>query len=278
MLTFTVVLLIVVIFAVSYVFLVMPRVADGADMDLQSTDYAHRGLHGKGIPENSMAAFKAAIDHGYGIELDLRISSDGQIFVFHDESLLRVCGIEKNFSQLSSRDIRKLFLFGSNQKIPLLTDVLDVTDGQVPLLIDVKPQKNVASLCKRLCIILDGYGGAFAIQSSEPSILNFFKKYRPRYARGQVVKRAAGRKDSKDGGSVSARPFSGFARTHMLTNIISRPDFISADGSLINEPAFLIATRIFGKAGFVRGVCKNRQYALCRKKGLYAIFDGIKPK
>ena len=83
MLIASIIIFVLVIAAVIYVFLTMPRVADAADMELQSTDYAHRGLHSKDVPENSLAAFTLARDEGYGIELDVRLSADGQIFVFH---------------------------------------------------------------------------------------------------------------------------------------------------------------------------------------------------
>lgn len=271
----TVALLVIVMLAVVYAFLVMPRAVDSADMDLQSTDYALRGLHSQSIPENSLSAFALAKQAGYGIALDLRLSSDGNIFVFRDEDLTRLCGIKKDFCELSSREIKALYIKNSNERIPLLTEVLSLVDGHVPLLIEIKNSPDADKLCRALAEILDTYSGAFAIQSFEPRILEFFKKYRPRFARGQMVtKYTKGR--ATDGAPKNA--LLKFARFHMLTNIISRPDFISIDGKHLREPAFLLATRVFHSKGFVFTVRNEKQYSICRKNSLYAIFENIKPK
>lgn len=241
MLVFTFIVLTVSILAVIYVFLVMPRAADGADMDIQSTDYARNGLWDLNIPEGSIDAFRRANEHGYGIELCPFLSRNGEILI-------------------SS---------GSQVK-PTLRELLSLIDGNVPILIEIKSGSNIVSLCKKLCLIMDGYHGAFAIESLDPNVLGFFKKYRPRYARGQMVP------------SRSTMPKVGklkrFALAHLFFNVISRPDFIVTDGNLIYEPAFLLATKIFCKRGFVRPVKTQRQYLICRRRSLYAIFENIKPQ
>ena len=274
MLVASIIIFVLVIVAVIYVFLVMPRVADAADMELQSTDYAHRGLHGKSIPENSLTAFTLARDEGYGIELDVRMSSDGKIFVFHDESLSRMCGVDKKLSSMTAAQIRSVYLSGGREQIPLLTEVLDIVEGKVPLLIEIKSAKNQFELCKRLALLLDTYSGAFAIQSFDPRILQFFKKYRPRFARGQLVSKIRPSKDKNEGHGR----FTCFALNHMLTNVLSRPDFISIDKHFLNEPAFLLATKVFKSKGFVWTVRKQEPYMFCRQKGLYVIFENIKPQ
>lgn len=248
----------------------MPRVADAADMELQSTDYAHRGLHSKAVPENSLSAFTLARDAGYGIELDVRMSADGKIFVFHDEDLRRMCGVNKKLFDMTAAQIRSVYLTGGRERIPLLTEVLDMVEGRVPLLIEIKPSKNQFQLCKRLSLILDTYSGAFAVQSFDPRILEYFKKYRPRFARGQLV--------SKISPSAEIGRLACFATNHMLTNVLSRPDFISMDGKCLGEPAFLLATRVFKCKGFVWTVKNEKQYMLCREKGFYSIFENIKPQ
>ena len=251
----------------------MPRVADAADMELQSTDYAHRGLHSENVPENSLASFTLAKDFGYGIELDVRMSSDGKIFVFHDENLLRMCGINKNLSDLNSAQLRSFFLKGGRERIPLFEEVLDMVEGRVPILIEIKSAKNQFALCKRLALLLDTYSGSFAIQSFDPRILEYFKKYRPRFARGQLVTKVKGNDPSAPKNALVR-----FALTHMLTNVLSRPDFISIDGNHINEPAFFLATRVFKSKGFVWTVKTKKQYMFCHQKGLYSIFENIKPQ
>jgi hypothetical protein len=116
---------------------------------------------------------------------------------------------------------------------------------------------------------INGYGGAFALRSVEPRVLNFFKKYRPRFARGQIIY-------SRYPKNVSA--FRRFTLRHMLTNAISRPDFFTVDYPLIKEPAFIMATCLFRSKGFVRGVKNSKQYLACRRHSLYTIFENIRPQ
>ena len=276
MLIASIIIFFVVLVAVVYVFLIMPRVVDSADMDLLCTDYAHRGLHSSSVPENSVPAFELARDAGYGIELDVQMSSDGQIFVFHDDSLKRMCGIDKKLTQASSDELSALFLAGSHERIPLFTDVLKLVDGRVPILIEIKHAPNEIELCKRLCVILDAYQGACAVQSFSPQILEYFKKYRPRFARGQLVTRL-GKKQRKEK-TAPKNPIVCFALTHMLTNVLSRPDFISIDGKMLGELAFVLSTKVFGSKAFVWTVRTESQYSVCRKKQLNAIFENIHPQ
>ena len=265
-----------VLIAVVYVFLIMPRVVDRADMDLLSTDYAHRGLHSKTIPENSLAAFSSACNAGYGIELDVQLSKDGKIFVFHDDTLERMCGIKNRIQNMTSAEIKRCSLLGTSEKIPLLAEVLELVDGQVPLLIEVKYADNAIPLSKRLCLILDTYPGAFAIQSFDPTILSFFKKYRPRFARGQLVSKFT-LKNTRREAPRKMPFFVRFSLTHMLTNVLSRPDFISIDGRRLGEISYIIVAKIFKAKSFVWTIRKKEQYELCREKELYSIFENIRP-
>ena len=107
---------------------------------LTGWDYAHRGLHDNehGIPENSMAAFQRAVDKGYGIELDVHLTADNQLVVFHDDTLTRMCGINKKISGFLYSYLQQLRLLGTGEGIPLFKDVLALVDGKVPLIIELK--------------------------------------------------------------------------------------------------------------------------------------------
>ena len=240
MIALTVTVLIIAIVAVTYVFLVMPRVTDGADMDLQSTDYAYGGLWDRQVLKNSPKAFEDAKALGYGIAFSLTTDKEPSI---------------------------------SAKGAPSLTELLALVDGHVPLLIEIPPSPHTNKLCKQLCLILDGYSGAFSILSSDLRVLSFFKKYRPRYARGQIV---SCRKKAEHLGFRAE--FLSFMKRHLFTNVITRPDFIVTDGSLMNEPAFLLATKLFRRRGFIKGVKNARQYAVCRDHSLYALFERIRPR
>ena len=261
MIALTFVILIISLLAVTYVFFVMPRVSDGADMDLQSSDYAHGGLAYTNLPAASYGAFKDALTLGYGIECEPVLSKDQKLF------LLPFGYSKKQIISMNSDRLTELGVVSLDQ-------LLSLVDGQVPILFTLHPfvEKIDVLLFKKICATLDVYHGAFALQSPEPSILAFFKVFRPRYARGQMVL------SKKNSSSAKSNRFFAFWRRHLVCNIISRPDFISTEFSLINEPAFLIATRLFRRRGFVLNVKNENQYSICRKRSLYSVFEHIRPQ
>jgi len=267
----TVILLLVIIVAVVYIFLIMPRVTDRADMDFVSTDYAHRGLWNEIYPENSIAAFAHAVHCGYGIELDVQLSRDGEIMVFHDYDLSRMCGVKKRLSSLSAAELSTLRLSGSAYTVPTLAEVLRLVDGKVPLLIEIKGEGKEEKLCRKLAEALDVYHGAFAIESFNPLVLSWFKNYRPRFARGQLVTKVTEVKGKKHGRLI------GFMLSKMLLNVLSRPDFIAINGKMINSIAFRLCVVLFKCKGFAWTVSNLRQYRHCRRLGLFTIFEKIKP-
>ncbi len=269
MIAVTVAVLLVVIIAVVYVFMIMPRVTDRADMDMVSTDYAHRGLWDTANPENSLAAAALAVKYGYGIELDVQLSGDGQIMVFHDTGLKRMCGVDKPLGGLTCRELKSYRLAGSTQTIPTLDEMLALVDGRVPLLIEIKGEGKEEKLCRRVAERLDTYNGAFAIQSFDPRILSWFKSYRPRFARGQLVMKFTKRTEK----SLPVR----LLLSGLMLNVLSRPDFISVRGDHVNSLAFRVCVSLFKCRGFVWTVRSDSGYKLCRRRGLFAIFEKIRP-
>ncbi len=253
-----------------YAFLIMPRVSDRADMDLLLTDYAHRGLWNETYPENSLAAFALAAESGFGIELDIQLSKDNRIMVFHDYDLKRMCGIDRKLSDMTYDELREVRLLGSNQTIPTLADVLKVVDGRVPLLVELKGENRNTELCRRAAAMLDKYHGAFCVESFNPILLCWFKKFRPRYARGQLVTKVS--KKTRKGSAAL-----GFALTHMLLNFLSRPDFIAVDGKIRNRPMIFVCERIFRSKTFVWTVKNRKEYDLCASESRHTIFDSFVP-
>ncbi len=267
----TVIFLLVVILAVIYIFLIMPRVSDRADMDLLTTDYAHRGLHNASYPENSLPAFYAALSRGYGIELDVRLTKDGQVAVFHDANIKRMCNVDKRLSDMTLQELKMAYLCGTQYTIPTLTEVLRLVDGKVPLLIEIKAGEREDKLCRAVSELLDTYPGAFAIQSFSPQVLGFFKRYRPRFARGQLVTKMKTVSDKKH------PRLTAFALSMMLTNVISRPDFISVSGAHTKNPSVRICTLLFKCRAFVWTVKNPKQYAHVHRHGKFAIFESFTP-
>ncbi|MDD9977845.1 MAG: glycerophosphodiester phosphodiesterase family protein [Boseongicola sp.] len=155
---------------------------------------AHRGLHNseEGRPENSRAAAVAAIRHGYGIELDLQLSADGQAMVFHDYALDRLTNGKGAVRQHTASSLSILKLNGCEEGIPTLKEFLTLVSGRVPLLIELKDQdgalgSNVGELEQATAEALDGYEGDVALMSFNPYSAGCFQALAPEIPRGLVT-------------------------------------------------------------------------------------------
>ena len=256
--------------ALIYLFLIMPRIRDRADMEMLMMNYAHRGLWNASVPENSLRAFLWAAQEGYGIELDVQLSRDKQIMVFHDNDLKRMCGINKKISDMTCRELKALTLKGSDQTIPTLSEVLYFIDGRVPLIIDLKSNGKDTEICKRLAAMLDKYQGAFCIESFDPRLVAWFKKYRPRYARGQLVTKMKKCDCTKD-------TLGSFCLSRLMGNVLSRPDFIAVDGRIQKSLSIRACHKLFKVPVFVWTVRTQRDMDSCISDGYNFIFEKIRP-
>lgn len=262
-------ILVFLLLAVGYISLILPRLIDPADMSELTVDYAHRGLHGGDIPENSLGAFEKAVEHRYGIELDVQLSRDGVPMVFHDDDLSRVCGAEGLLRDRDLSELRKLRLSGNeNYTIPTLAEVLELVDGRVPLLIELKTGSN--GLWKAVCPMLDEYRGSFCIESFDPRLLAEVAKSRPRYARGQLVGRSVKEKHT---GSF----FVNFLLASLMSHVISRPDFVACDVRMRRSLSVLLCRKLFRIPVFGWTVRDGETYRLCEKNKMNAIFENFLP-
>ena len=154
-------------------------------------DYAHRGLHSAGVPENSPSAFAAASARGMGIECDVQRSSDGQAMVFHDAELERLTGHSGPLAQRSAAELGRITLSGSSDTIPSLRELLDQLQGKVPVLIEIKStggsRGKAGALCLAVRRVLEGYQGPHAIMSFDPRMVRWFAVHSPQTVRGLVV-------------------------------------------------------------------------------------------
>ncbi|MCB2066356.1 MAG: glycerophosphodiester phosphodiesterase [Erythrobacter sp.] len=156
---------------------------------LSKVPYAHRGLHDAATPENSLAAARAAIARGFGIECDVRKSSDGRAMVFHDAQLDRLTGREGDMGGLPVGELTTIRLTGSEECIPTLRDLLDLVAGQVPLLIEVKIDsgRQINPLCRAVRRDLEGYAGPVGVMSFDPRVPAWFALREPEIPAGLVV-------------------------------------------------------------------------------------------
>ena len=153
---------------------------------LKRSVIAHRGFHNSQIPENTLPAFVKCVDKNYIIELDIHILSDNTIVVYHDHNLKKLTGVNKvietlTYAQLSSIKIDKKYT------IPTLKQVMHIVDGKVPILIEIKDVDNKSKFEEELVKILDNYKGEFAIQSTNPFVIDWFYKNRKDYVIGLIV-------------------------------------------------------------------------------------------
>ena len=161
-------------------------------------NYAHRGLHrqDKSVPENSLEAFRAAVEHGYGVEMDVHLSADGALVVFHDDTLDPDCGI------------------------PTLAEALAVLGGRVPLILEIKRGGHNRELCEKTYALLRTYAGPVCIESFDPFIVRWFRLHAPELLRGQLSL------PPKDYGDSTTK-LNAFLAGNLLTNVLCRPQFIA---------------------------------------------------
>ena len=234
-------LVLVVVFAVLsilYVLAVKPNVRRAQTDRFMQGCYAHRGLHDDALPENSLAAFDAACRAGYDIELDVQLSRDGVPMVFHDATLVRVCGVEARLSDYTAAELSKITLCGKKEyTIPTLSEALRVINGRVMLMVEIKgEEKGIASVCEETALLLDCYEGPYCIESFSPYAVHWFRKNRPAVVRGQLSSHFF--RDPRH------RNINGFIMQSLFTNFLTKPDFISFDRRYSRYLPFLLATRL----------------------------------
>ena len=155
---------------------------------IRGQPYAHRGLHGGPVLENSLGAFEAAIARGHGIECDVQAAGDGTAFVFHDYELDRLTGQSGELANMAAGDIDQVALNGDNGTIPRLRDMLRMVAGRVPVLVEIKSRdRRVGPLCLSVRRALEGYGGPAAIMSFNPLVGDWFRRNAEHVVRGLVV-------------------------------------------------------------------------------------------
>lgn len=184
-------------------------------------NFAHRGLHSpdKSVPENSLAAFRLAAEAGYGIELDIQLSKDGQVVVFHDDTLDRVCGVKGRVDAYTLEQLQQMRLCKTEERIPLFTEVLCTVAGRVPLIVELKSGPRNEQLCRLGWELLKNYQGDFCIESFDPRIVGWFRKNVPQVLRGQLAQRPR---------SYNTLPAPmGLFLGWTLANFIGRPQFIA---------------------------------------------------
>lgn len=217
------ILLALVIIFCTWLFLISP--GDDSGMEgFKNKKYAHRGLHGtvgydEFAQENSLTAFKRAKEHGFGIELDVRVTKDGEVVVFHDGTLDRVTGTEGKVAELTLEELKTRRLKGTDDTIPTLREVLELIDGEIPLLIELKEDGFDHTISEKTAEILKDYKGEYIVESFSPFAFGAFKKKLPKIPRGFLAFKHTTKENNR---SLKYRLIQRF-----FFNFLARPAFIA---------------------------------------------------
>ena len=245
-----------------FLFLIAPKKRREMD-DFKNKMYAHRGLHNGERAENSMSAFKAAVEKGYGIELDIRLSKDGQLVVFHDDTLGRVCGVEGKVIDFTAEELSRLSLNGTGEGIPLFADVLKMVDGRVPLLVEIKEDPGNKAVSLAACQMLSEYKGDYIVESFNPLSLRTVKKTDKKIVRGVLSEKFYQHKEYR-------KPMY-MALQLLLLNFLARPAFIAFEHTHHSAFALRLCRGLFKVPTLAWTVRSAEDEAEARKNG----FDGI---
>lgn len=237
---------------------------------LRGWAYAHRGLHCDAAPENSMEAFRRAKKAGCGAELDVHLMADGNLAVFHDSSLQRMTGKNGIIENLTAEQLSDYKLAGTDESIPQLRQVLELISGEVPLIIELKSgRNNHRALCSKVCEMLDGYEGAFCLESFDPRCIRWLRKNRPDLIRGQLAENFFAAPGSRV-------PWIGkLILGQYMLNFLTRPDFVAYRFS-DNRQVGVWLCRRFWKAQPVAWTLRSREeYDQAVKMGWIPIFENF---
>jgi len=239
---------------------------------LQNWNYAHRGLHSDGVPENSMEAFRLAKEAEYGIELDVHLLADGNLAIMHDSLLQRTTGAPGRIEDLTTEQLINYHLEGTGYTIPLFRDVLDMIDGAVPLIVEIKAVgSNYKELCEKACNMLKDYSGVYCMESFDPRCVYWLKKNRPQIIRGQLTENYFLSKTSK------LPAFLKFVLQYQMLNFLTYPDFVAYRFSDRKNISNWIVRNIWKVQGVTWTLRDPKEHKIALEEKWIPIFENFRP-
>lgn len=266
-----IIIIVLLILAALYLFFICPRVFRKPDRSmLYGVHYAHRGLFDNATeaPENSLSAFKKAVEAGYGIELDVQLSKDDIPVVFHDASLRRMCGVDGKVWEYTLEELQKMKLADSNETIQTFEKVLETVGGKVPLIVEYKMDRVDTKVCVLGNQLLETYSGPYCIESFHPFAVRWYKQNRPDVVRGQLCE------EFWKHSEAYKKPLY-YVLAYLVFNFLTRPDFIAYN----HHDAGNISRRICRKLGALSvayTIKSKAEYEKSKEKFDLFIFDSCR--
>lgn len=258
-----------------YLILIKPKNIDSSSFNpLMGRYYAHRGLfNNKGAcPENSLMAFALAVKNDYGIELDVQLTKDQIPIVFHDYDLKRVCKVDRQVCDYNYDELKSLNLYESEQIISTLEEVLDLVEGKVPLIIELKGESIDDSLCKIISPLLDSYKGFYVIESFNPFLLRWYKKNRPNIIRGQL----SSKMDSTNKSILGK--LQDLVLENLLLNFMGKPHFIAFNHKDKDMVSFNLVKKLYKPLTIAFTIQSQEDLDTSKDHFDLFIFDSFIPK
>lgn len=268
--------IVLLVLVVIYLLAIMPRMVGRADFEpFKGRYYAHRGLHDNesDAPENSMKAFAKAVDAGYGIELDVQLTKDEQVVVCHDFDLKRICGEDVKVRDLTYEQLQEYGIYGTEEKIPLFSDVLKLVDGKVPLIIEYKVPGLTPRVCELAHPMLEQYKGLYCIESFHPFAVLWYRRNHKEILRGILS-------DSyiKEGLTLEFPKILYIILHHLMMNCWIKPDFIAYNKTYYKDPSRVLCYKLFRAPAVAYTIKSQKELDDRRRDYDIFIFEGFIPE
>lgn len=267
------ILLIILIIILIYLYLIKPNNSrKDALIPYHQKYIAHRGFYNNtDVPENSLLAFKKAVENDYGIELDIQITLDDKLVVFHDTSLKRMCGIDKDLIDCTYDELLQYPLLDTDHKIPLFSEVLKCLKKDTPLVVEIKPDGRYIETTKKTVELMRQYDGLYNMESFNPLVVRYLKDNEPDIIRGQLSYNYIDDENSKLNIILK------FVATHLLYNFYCKPDYVAYDINNMNNLSFRIISKLYKSECVAWTVKSKKELDQAHRYYQTFIFDSFIP-
>ena len=268
-----VVLIVILVLIVLYFLAIKPRLSRQKQWaPFKGVYYAHRGLHDNEseAPENSLPAFKKAVKAGYGIELNVQLTKDRVPVVFHDFTLERACGKPGKVYEYTYEELQQFPLFQSNERIPKFEEVLKVVDGKVPLIVEIKLEWMDLTVCAFVDKLLKEYKGMYCIESFNPLVLTWYRRYHNDVLRGQLSD--AFLKEGEYRGVLY------WILQNLLLNWMTKPDFVAYNHKYADNLSRRLCRKLYKNMAAAWTIKSQQELEAAKEEFDVFIFDSFIPK